>query len=113
MKDLCSFSLLAQRKRTCRGDSYGRPQSGSQKNVFVRCWLEQFVHCFNIAFHKKFRFENDYFLLKDLCSFSLLAQRKRTKRKGLFGPHKRSFLPSAKPLFQAEIFSKASKILPA
>ncbi|OYU84070.1 MAG: hypothetical protein CFE24_08530 [Flavobacterium sp. BFFFF2] len=29
--------------------------------------------------------------MKDLCSFSLLAQRKRTKRKGLFGPHKCHF----------------------
>ncbi|OYU84343.1 MAG: hypothetical protein CFE24_06980 [Flavobacterium sp. BFFFF2] len=36
--------------------------------------------------------------MKQLCSFSLLAQRKRTKRKGFFGPHKRSFLPAAKPV---------------
>ncbi|OYU83839.1 MAG: hypothetical protein CFE24_09290 [Flavobacterium sp. BFFFF2] len=68
---------------------------------------------FNIAFHKTFWFWSDLFLLKDLCSFSLLARRKRTKRKGLFGPHKRSFLPLAKPLFQAENPSKASRFFAA
>ncbi|OYU83801.1 MAG: hypothetical protein CFE24_09550 [Flavobacterium sp. BFFFF2] len=93
------FIFFAGPKKTnLKGRPCGRPQSGSQKNVFVRCWLEQFVHCFNIVFHKTICFLQDLFLLQDLCSFSLLAQRKRTKRKGLFGPHKRSFLPLAKPV---------------
>ncbi|OYU82941.1 MAG: hypothetical protein CFE24_13550 [Flavobacterium sp. BFFFF2] len=41
---------------------------------FYPLLLEQFVHCLNIVLHKKFWIENDYFLLKDICSFSLLAQ---------------------------------------
>jgi hypothetical protein len=45
-----------------------------------------------IAFQKTYRFVFDVFLLiRVFCSFSLLAQRKRTKRKGLFGPHKCHF----------------------
>ncbi|OYU84041.1 MAG: hypothetical protein CFE24_08380 [Flavobacterium sp. BFFFF2] len=32
-----------------------------------------------------------FLLIHFFCSFSLLAQRKRTKRKGLFGPHKCHF----------------------
>ncbi|OYU82781.1 MAG: hypothetical protein CFE24_14240 [Flavobacterium sp. BFFFF2] len=51
-----------------------------------------------IDFHNTFCFPPDLLLLKHHCSFSLLAQRKRTKRKGLLGPHKRSFLPLAKPV---------------
>ncbi|OYU83860.1 MAG: hypothetical protein CFE24_09400 [Flavobacterium sp. BFFFF2] len=89
------------------------PTINVAKYFFVRCCLEQLVHCFYNAFHKTFCFWSGVFLLKQHCSFSLLAQRKRTKRKGLFGPHKRSFLPSAKPLFQAENPSKASRFFAA
>ncbi|OYU83838.1 MAG: hypothetical protein CFE24_09285 [Flavobacterium sp. BFFFF2] len=88
-------------------------KQGRKKTFLVGCCLEQFAHCFYIAFYKTFYFLPDLFQLKQHCSFSLLAQRKRTKRKGLFGPHKRSFLPAAKPLFQAENPSKASRFFAA
>ncbi|OYU84191.1 MAG: hypothetical protein CFE24_07490 [Flavobacterium sp. BFFFF2] len=46
--------------------------------------------------------------MKDLCSFSLLAKRKRTKRKGLFGPHKSHFCLRQNQFRLAENPSKAS-----